>query len=115
MGAFQRSSKAVFVAAVLCAGARAAASVQVDPIARLSLEGGYDSNVLYDGRGGDNMARVSPELGLALRDHTWSASLAGAADVLFYQQQSSSPVWNGRGVFSLRGRPDRRTEIEVDL
>src|SRR6266542_3161293 len=57
MGAQRRTCQAVVAAVVLCAGARALASVQVEPIARLSLEGGYDSNFLYDGRGGDVMRR----------------------------------------------------------
>jgi hypothetical protein len=103
------------IAAVLCAGARTAASVQVEPIARLSLEGGYDSNVLYDGRGGDNVGSVSPHLGVELRDHTWDFALEGGGDLLMYEQRRSSPVWNQRGRLDLRVRLDPRLTIESDL
>ena len=115
MGMRRRSWKAAVVTAVLCAGARAAASVQVEPIARLSVEGGYDSNVLYDGRGGDNLGRFSPDLGLRLRDHTWEFGLQGGGDLLMYEQRRSTPVWNQRGRLELRSRLDPRTSVESDL
>ncbi len=115
MGAWRRTWRAVAFVALVSAGARAAASVQTDPIARLSLEGGSDSNVLYNGAGGSNMGAVSPELGLRLRDHTWSAMLSGGTDILMYQQQTNSPVLNEHGVFSLRARPERRADVTLDL
>src|SRR5512142_3279315 len=93
MGAFRRTTKAMMVAAVLCAGARAGASVQVEPIARLSLEGGYDSNILYNGQGGETMGRVSPELGFQLRDHTWNLGGVAGGDLLTYPHRSTT-VWN---------------------
>jgi hypothetical protein len=115
MGARRRAGKAGIVAALLCAGARSAASVQVEPIARLSLEGGYDSNVLYDGRGGDNLGRFSPDLALQLRDHTWSLGLQGGGDLLMYERRRSTPVWNQRGSLDLRARLDPRLTLESDL
>ncbi len=115
MGTRRRASRAAVVAAVLCAGARSAASVQVEPIARLSLEGGYDSNVLYDGRGGDNLGRVSPDVGFRLRDHTWGLAAEAGGDLLMYEQRRSTPVWNQRGRFELRARLDPRLTLESDL
>lgn len=114
----RRLSKAVVLAAVLCAGARAAASVQVDPIARLSLEGGYDSNIMYDGRG-DGMGRISPDLGFQLRDHTWSFGLVAGGDLLAYPYRpqttgSSQTVWNQRGSLVLHMTPDPRLKIDAN-
>ena len=115
MGVSRRAGRAVTLAAMLCAGARAGASVQVDPIARLSLEGGYDSNVLYNGRGGDNMGRVSPDLGFQLRDHTWNLTGMAGGDLLMYPQRDSSTVWNQRGRLLLRARPSERVDVTTDL
>jgi hypothetical protein len=115
MGARRRTGEAVIAAALLCAGARAVASVQVEPIARLSLEGGYDSNVLYNGKGGDAVGRVSPDLGLTLRDHTWTLVLSGGGDLLEYEQRTRTPVWNQRGSLVLVMRADPRTTIVADL
>ncbi|HEX9291817.1 MAG TPA: hypothetical protein VF904_20045 [Anaeromyxobacteraceae bacterium] len=115
MGAQRRTCQAVVAAVVLCAGARASASVQVEPIARLSLEGGYDSNFLYDGRGGDVMGRVSPDLGLTLRDHTWMLALVGGGDLLLYEQRARAPVWNQRGTLQLAMRPDHRSTLTAEV
>ncbi len=115
MGARRRASKAAVLSVLLCAGARSEASVQAEPIARLGLEGGYDSNVLYDGRGGDNLGRVSPDLGFLLRNHTWNLGLEGGGDLLMYEQRRSAPVWNQRGRFTLHARLDPRLTLETDL
>jgi hypothetical protein len=114
MGARRQTARAVVAAAVLCAGARAWASVQVEPIARLSLEGGYDSNVLYDGKGGNEMGRVSPDLGLHLRDHTWSALAWAGGDLLMYPQRGRDAVWNQRGQATLNARLSPRLTLDVD-
>jgi hypothetical protein len=125
MGTRRRTGQAAFVAALLCAGSRAAASVQVEPIARLTLEGGYDSNVMYDGNGA-GMGRVSPDLGFRLRDHTWSFGAVVGGDLLTYPNRSSTPavagapavspgsntVWNQRGSLVLHVRPDPRLKID---
>lgn len=115
MGARRRASKAAVLAVLMCASARAEGSVQVEPVARLGLEGGYDSNVLYDGRGGDNLGRVSPDLGLRLRNHTWNLGLVAGGDLLMYQQRRSAPVWNQRGRLVLNARLDPRLTLESEL
>lgn len=115
MGARRRAGEAVLVAAVLCAAVRAGASVQVEPIARLSLEGGYDSNVLYNGQGGAAMGRASPDLGVQLRNHTWSFLAVAGGDLLDYQHKTSSPVWNQRGRLLLRARPSERWRVDGGL
>src|SRR5512140_2792657 len=115
MGASRRTYRAVVVAAVLCAGARAGASVQVEPVARLSLEGGYDSNVLYNGQGGESMGRVSPELGLHLRDHTWTLGLNAGGDLLMYPQRFNTVVWNQRGRLLLHARATERLTFDTDV
>ena len=127
MGTRRRAGKAVVVAALLCAGSRAAASVQVEPIARLTLEGGYDSNVMYDGQGA-GMGRVSPDLGLQLRNHTWSFGAVVGGDLLTYPNRSAAPpvagapaaspgsntLWNQRGNLVLHVRPDPRLKIDAE-
>jgi hypothetical protein len=115
MGALRRGGRAAVAALLLAAGARAAGSSQVEPIARLSLEGGYDSNVMYNGQGGQGMGVVSPDLGLRVRDRTWDMRLQGGGDLLLYQQRSGDPVWNQRGRFALRARPAERLTVETNL
>ena len=107
----RRFSKAVFLAAALGLGAGAAASVQVEPIARLGLEGGWDSNVLYDGRS-DRLARVSPDLGVQLRDHTWNLRLSGGGDLLVYEARGAA-VWNQRGDAALVARLSERLTLDA--
>ena len=70
MGAWRRFGTAVVVAALLRATPAAAGTV-MEPIARLSLEGGYDSNALYDGRSADATGRIAPEVGLRLHAPLW--------------------------------------------
>jgi len=114
MGVRRWAGRAAVVAAILGAGARTEGSVEVDPIARLSLEGGYDSNVRFDGRGGD-VGLVSPDLGLELRDHRWSASLVGGGDLLYAHRLQETPVWNQRGRFRLHARPEERWDVSSDF
>jgi hypothetical protein len=87
----------------------------VEPIARLSLEGGWDSNALYDGRGGDRIARVSPELGLRLRDHLWDLRGSYGGDFLYYERLEPGGIWNHRGTLSLEARPARRLVLDGAL
>ncbi len=113
MGA--RWATQVACAACLCAGAApAAASVIVEPIARLSLEGGYDSNAFYDGHSGYPMGMVSPDLGLRLSDHTWNARASYGGDFLNYGMVSPLRAWNQRGDLRLELHPDRRTAFVAD-
>ncbi len=115
MGARGWPGKAAICAAILCAGARSGASTVMEPIARLSLEGGYDSNVLHDGASADRMGRVSPEAGLRLRDHLWNASLAWRGDWITYERLAPGGTWNHRGVFALDARPTRRLDVVAAL
>lgn len=115
MGARGRAGRAAILATALFAAARAEADVQVEPVARLTLEGGYDSNPLYDGRGGGGVGRASPDVGLRLRDHTWDAGLVAGGDFLEYQNRAARPVWNQRGRLTLNARPSPRSDVQADV
>jgi hypothetical protein len=103
----------VACAAALLLSTRAVASVQVDPVARLALEGGYDSNVRYDGAGGDRMGRVSPDLGFVARDHTWKLGATYGADVMTYPTRAPGPALNQRGQLDTAWRIDERTRFDL--
>lgn len=111
MGAPTRIGRAALCAVILCAAARAAASTVVDPIARLTLEGGYDSNALYDGSGSDRTGRVSPDVGLRFRDHTWELRTTYGADFLMYDRLEPGGSWNHRGFVGLEARLSRRLTL----
>jgi hypothetical protein len=85
------------MAVIISAGARAEGGTLVEPIARLSLEGGYDSNVLYDGNGGDSVGVVSPDLGFQALSETMHFRLSAGGDLMEYRQRRSTPLWNQRG------------------
>ncbi|BDG08197.1 hypothetical protein [Anaeromyxobacter paludicola] len=95
------------------AGPARAATV-VEPAARLVLEGGYDSNVYLDGRGGDRMGRVSPDVGVLVKDHLYRLGLGYGADLLLYPTLVSHAVTNHRGELRLDWRPARRWTAELD-
>jgi hypothetical protein len=114
MGARWRA-RAAACAVLLVASTRATAETVTAPIARLSLEGGYDSNVMFEGRGGDTSTRLSPEVGLRVRDHTWDFKGSYAADVAYYQRFSPNPVWNQRVHLALDSRLSPRTELDGEL
>ncbi len=102
--------------ALLCA--KADASVVAGPIARLSVEGGYDSNVLYDGGGGSSMGHISPELGLHVRDHLWDMQLSYGGDVYAYgatRTLGPQRAWNHRGLFRLEARPRRSLTVKAEM
>lgn len=111
MGAWGRLGCAAVCAAVFAAPARSEASTVWEPIARLSLEGGYDSNVLYDGRSSDRMARISPEAGLRLRDHLWDARASYRGDWIAYERLAAEGSWNHHAALMLDARPTRRLEL----
>lgn len=98
--------------ALAAAPAPGRAETQAEPILRLSLEGAYDSNPLFDGRS-DQRTRVSPELGLKLSDHNWSMSGAYAADYLSYQRLDPAGVWNHRGILDLSSHLTERTRLSA--
>lgn len=116
MGALGRIGfAAATCAAVLLGPARAAASTAAEPIARLTLEGGYDSNALYDGQGGDRTGRISPELGLRVRDPLWELDGLYLGDYLVYDRLAPGGLWNHRGLVKLKATPSRRLELGVDV
>jgi hypothetical protein len=115
MGARRRLGRAAVCAAILGAAARSGAATVVEPIARLSLEGGYDSNPLYDGHADDRMGRVSPELGFRLHDHLYLASLSWRGDWLRYSRLAPNGIWNHRGDLALDARPTRRLDLRTAL
>ena len=85
----------------------ARAETQLEPVARLSVEGGYDSNVLYDGRS-DEVDHFAPELGLKARDHLWDATGVYGADFLQYRRLKPNGVWNHRGTAAFSMAPTER-------
>ena len=107
MGAW-RIGKAVAVAALLRATTAAAGTV-MEPIARLSLEGGYDSNALYDGRSADSVGRVAPEVGLRLHDPRFNLNTSYRGEYVYFEQLAPGGFWNHRGSLSLDARPTFRT------
>jgi hypothetical protein len=102
----------VLCAAILLGASRAWASTVVEPIARLNLEGGYDSNALYDGAGGDRTGRISPDLGLRLRDHRWDLRTVYGGDWIVYDRLASRGSWNHRALLALDARATRRLRLE---
>lgn len=115
MGARWQLGRAVLCAAILGTAARSEAVTVVEPIARLSLEGGYDSNPLYDGANADNVGRVSPELGFRLHDPRYLASLSWRGDWLAYERLAPGGIWNHRGDLKLDARLTRRLELKAAL
>lgn len=113
MGARQATWAAL--AAVCLLPTQVAASVVMEPVARLALEGGYDSNPAYDGSGGSQMGRVSPDVGLQLRDHTWAFSAGYGADLYAYPSSTvDQRSVNHRGRVLLDSRLTDRTELKLD-
>jgi hypothetical protein len=96
---------------LVASASRATAETVTAPIARLFLEGGYDSNVMLAGRGGDSSGRLSPELGLRVRDHTWDFKGWYAADLAHYQRFSPNDVWNQRVQLTLDSHLSPRTDL----
>jgi len=113
----RRTNGAACLAAFLgvWAAARADAATVAEPIARLSLEGGYDSNALYDGRGSDRTGRISPDLGLRLRNPRADLQMVYGGDWITYQERQSQGTWNHRGSLRLEAQPMRRLTLEGRL
>lgn len=108
MGAWRGVGMAVVVAALLRATVASAGTV-VEPIARLSLEGGYDTNTLYDGRSADTIGRISPEAGLRLHAPLWDLRTTYGGELVYYERMAPGGFWNHRGALSLDARPSRLT------
>lgn len=105
-----RARAAALLAALALAAGSARAEPQLEPVLRLGVEGGYDSNPLYDGRA-DERARVAPEIGLRLSDHLWDFLGVYAADYLTFRRIRPTNVWNHRGALQLDARPTPRTAV----
>lgn len=110
MGARRGLGAAALLAGALLA-ARAEAATVWEPIARLSLEGGWDSNVLYDGSGGDRTARVSPDVGLRLLHRRLDLRAVYGGDWITYQRLQQDGTWNHRASLQLDGRVTRRLSV----
>lgn len=104
----------VTLLALLAGPARAAAETVAEPIARLTLEGGYDSNVLYDGTGGDRTGRISPELGLTLRDPLQTLTALYTGDYLVFDRVAPRGIWNHRALIRAIGGPERRLTYRLE-
>jgi hypothetical protein len=102
--------KAVAVLALLATGARAGASTVVEPIARLVLEGGYDTNPFHDGSGTAETGRISPDFGFSARDHLFDVRLTYGGDWVMFRAPGGG-IWNHRGTLSLDATPNRRLEL----
>jgi hypothetical protein len=111
MGARWSVMRAVVGAAALAIAARSGASVVSEPIARLSLEGGYDSNVLLDGAGADRVGRISPDVGFRARDHLWNFAATYGGDWVVYERRASNGFWNHRGALAFDARPAHRLAV----
>jgi hypothetical protein len=85
----------------------------VEPIARLSLEGGYDSNPLYDGGPSERSARLSPDVGLRLHSPLWDVRGTYGGEMLYFQHTAPDGVWNQRGSLAIDARPTRRTTLSA--
>ncbi len=113
MGARKGLWSAALWVALLVPAARAAAVTVVEPIARLSLEGGYDTNALYLGQGGDRTGRISPEVGLRFRDHLFDLRTEYGGDYIVYERLARDGIWNHRGLLRLEATPTRRLELSL--
>jgi hypothetical protein len=112
MGAWRKLGEAAALAALLCAS-RASAGTVVEPIARLYLEGGYDTNPLYDGGSGDRAGRISPDVGVRLHAPRWDLRTTYGGEYVYYERLAPDGVWNHRGVLFLDARPTRRTRVDA--
>jgi len=102
-------------AVALGVAGRAGAETVVDPIARLTLEGGYDSNALYDGSGADQMQRISPEVGLRVHDELWDWKGSYRGDWLRYDRFAPDGIWQHAGSLSLDATPTRRLALKGSI
>src|SRR5512138_253137 len=111
MGARRRLGMTAACAVALGLATRAAGETVLDPIARLTLEGGYDSNALYDGSGPDQSERISPELGLRVHDELWDWKGSYRADWIRYERFAPRGILNHAAALSLDATPTRRLTL----
>ncbi len=115
MGAWRWLGTAAACAALLGVAARASAETVLDPIARLTLEGGYDSNALYDGSGPDQSQRISPEVGARVHDELWDWKGSYRADWIRYDRYAPRGILNHAGALTLDATPTRRLVLKGEL
>src|SRR5512138_3400446 len=115
MGARRRLGMTAACAVALGLATRAAGETVLDPIARLTLEGGYDSNALYDGSGSDQTQRIAPELGLRVHDELWDWKMSYRGDWIRYDRFAPNGLWNHAGTLSLDATPTRRLTLHGSL
>ncbi len=115
MGARRWLGMTAASAVALGVAARAGAETVVDPIARLTLEGGYDSNALYEGTGADQTQRISPELGLRVHDELWDWKGSYRGDWIRYDRFAPRGIWEHAGSLSLDATPTHRLTLKGSL
>src|SRR5512138_3473581 len=115
MGARRRLGMTAACAVALGLATRAAGETVLDPIARLTLEGGYDSNALYDGSGSDQTQRIAPELGLRVHDELWDWKMSYRGDWVRYDRFAPRGIWNHAGALTLDATPTRRLTLRGSL
>jgi hypothetical protein len=115
MGARGHLGAAAVLAVLVAIPTRSAAETQVEPIARLNLEGGYDSNALYLGEGGDRTGRISPEAGLRVRDHLWKLDAIYGGDWVVYAARAPGGFWSHRALLELDATPTERLRFAGGL
>jgi hypothetical protein len=115
MGVRRKLGMTAASAVALGVAARASAETVLDPIARLSLEGGYDSNVLYDGSGSDQMQKISPQVGLRVHDELWDWKGWYRADWVRYDRYAPNGLWQHAGALTLDATPTRRLMLKADF
>lgn len=115
MGARRCLGVTAACAVALGVGARAAAETVLDPIARLTLEGGYDSNALYDGTGSDQTQRISPELGLRVQNELWDFKASYRGDWIRYDRFAPDGILNHAAALSLDATPLRRLTLKASF
>jgi hypothetical protein len=59
------------------------------------------------------MGRVSPDVGLTLRDHTWRMTAGYGTDVLTYPTEDPGPTLNHRGRLDVASRLSERTTLAL--
>lgn len=88
-GRRQVAGRAACVLAWLLWPAVAQAAMQFELTPRLTVSGGGDDNVLFDGRGGDAIGRSELRLSARAWDRRWSTQLDAGAAALGFAQRGS--------------------------
>jgi len=113
-GAVRRAWKGWVTAAVMGCAPAALATTVVEPRARVSLEGRYDDDFRLNsgGTGGQMMTKLTPRLGLDVKDPTLTLESFYAADLLL-RHGSGNLSLDHRARVSVRKLLSRRLRVEV--